>query len=111
MGFLGDVFLENFGLGGLRVAKIHHFVEEFVDDDEVVADGFFFEGFEVFGEGLDEAVEEEEEGCWVGVAFCEGEEVEVGMADVEVLVCRCISLVFCRCGFETGQWVGDRGTG
>lgn len=77
MRFLRNVFLQDLGFCGLRVTEIHHFVEEFVDDDEVVADGFFLEGFEVFGEDGDEAVEEEEEGGGVGVAFGEGEEVEV----------------------------------
>ncbi len=88
MALLRDVLLQDLGLGGLRVAEIHHLVEELVDDDEVVADGFLLEGFEVFGEDGDEAVEEEEEGGRVGVAFCEGEEVEVGVADVEVLWVR-----------------------
>ena len=77
MRFLRDVFLEYLGFCSLRVTEIHHFVEELVDDDEVVADGFFLEGFEVFGEDGDEAVEEEEDGGGVGVAFGEGEEVEV----------------------------------
>lgn len=86
MTFLRDVLLEDLGLGGLRVTEIHHLVEELVDDDEVVADGFFLEGLEVLGEDGDEAVQEEEEGGGVGVSFCEGEEVEVGVADVEVLL-------------------------
>lgn len=70
MRFLRDVFLEDLGFGGLRVAEIHHFVQKFVDYDEVVADGFFFEGFEVFGEDGDEAVEEEEDGSGVWVSLC-----------------------------------------
>ena len=93
MRLLRDVLLEDLRLRGLRVAEIHHFVEEFVDDDEVVADGFFFEGLEVFGEDCDEAVEEEEEGGGVWVSFCEGEEVEVGVSDVEVLYKFCVRFV------------------
>lgn len=85
---LRDVLLQDLGFGGLRVAEVHHLVEELVDDDEVVADGFLLEGLEVLGEDGDEAVEEEEEGGRVGVALCEGEEVEVGVADVEVLWMR-----------------------
>lgn len=69
MGFLGNVFLQDFRFRGLRVAEIHHFVEEFVDDDEIVADGFFFEFFEVFGEYFDDFVQEEEDFGGVGVAF------------------------------------------
>ena len=86
MTFLRDVFLEDFGLGGLRVAEIHHFVEQLVDDDEIVADGFFLEVLEVVGEDGDEAVEEEEDRRGVGVEFGEGEQVEVGVSDVEVLL-------------------------
>ncbi len=85
MAFLRDVLLEDFGFGGLRVAEIHHFVEKLVDDDEIVADGFLLQGFEVFGEDGDEAVEEEENGGGVRVAFGEGEDVEVRVPDVEVL--------------------------
>ena len=83
--FLRDVLLEDFGFGSLRVAEIHHFVEKLVDDDEIVADGFLLQGFEVFGEDGDEAVEEEEDRGGVRVAFGEGEDVEVGVPDVEVL--------------------------
>jgi hypothetical protein len=54
----------------LGVAEIHHFVEEFVYDDEVVADGFFFEFFEVLGEDFDDFVEEEENFGGVCVTFC-----------------------------------------
>jgi hypothetical protein len=69
----------------LRVAKIHHFVKQLVDDDKVVADGFFFELFEVFGEDLDDFVEEEEDFGGICVAFREGEEIEIVMSDIEVL--------------------------
>lgn len=72
MGFLGDVFLEDLGLGGLRVAEIHHLVEQFVDDDEIVPDGFFLELFEVFGEDLHDLVEEEEDLGGICVSFGEG---------------------------------------
>ena len=85
MRLLGDVLLEDLGLGGLRVAEIHHLIEELVDDDEVVADGLLFEGFEVLGEDFDDFVKEEEDLGGVGVALCEGEDVEVVVADVEVL--------------------------
>lgn len=85
MRFLCDVFLEDLGLGGLRVAEIHHLVEELVDDDEVVPDGFFLELLEVFGEDLDDLVEEEEDLGGICVSFGEGKEVEVVVSDVEVL--------------------------
>lgn len=85
VGLLGDVLLEDLGLGGLWVAKVHHLVEEFVNDDKVVADGFFLEGFEVLSEDLDDLVKEEEDLGGIRVAFCESEEVEVVVADVEIL--------------------------
>jgi hypothetical protein len=66
----------------LWVAKVHHFVEKFVDDDEVVADRFFFELFEVFGEDLNDLMEEEENFGGVCVSFCQCEEVEVVMSDI-----------------------------
>jgi hypothetical protein len=86
MGLLCDVFLEDLGLGGLGVAEVHHFVEELVYDDKVVTDALFFEFLEVLGEDLYDFVQEEEDlGC-VGVAFCESKQVEIVVADVEVLL-------------------------
>ena len=61
--------MEDFALGSLRVAEVHHFVEELVDNDEVVSYTFFFEFFEVFGEDFDDFVEEEEDLGGVAVAF------------------------------------------
>jgi hypothetical protein len=77
--------LEDLGLGGLRVAKVHHLVEQLVYDDEVVADGLLLERLEVFCKDLDDLVEEEKDLGGVGVALGEGEDVEVVMTDVEVL--------------------------
>ena len=82
MRLLGDVLLEDLGLGRLRVAKVHHLVEQLVYDDEVVADGFLLEDLEVLGEDLDDLVQEQEDLGGVGVALREGEEVEVVVADV-----------------------------
>ena len=83
--FLGDVFLEDLGLGCLRIAKVHHLVEEFVYDDKVVADGFFLQGLEVLCEDIDELVQEEEYLGGICVSFRQGEEVEVVVSDIEVL--------------------------
>ena len=69
-----DVLLENLALSCLRVAKVHHLVHEFVDDDKVVADGFLFEFFEVLDEDGDEAVKEEDDFCGIGIAFRECED-------------------------------------
>jgi hypothetical protein len=82
---LGDVFLEDFRFGCLWVAKVHHLVEEFVDNDKVIADRFFFEFFEVFGEDFDYFVEEKEDFGGIRVALCEGEEVQIVVSDIEIL--------------------------
>ena len=37
--FERNALLENLALGRLGIAKVHHLVEELVDDDKVVADG------------------------------------------------------------------------
>lgn len=82
---LRNVLLQDLALCSLRISEIHHLVEELVDDYEVVADGFFFELFEVLGEDFDDFVKKQKDFGGVGVAFCEGEEVEVVVPDVEVL--------------------------
>ena len=85
MRLLGDVFLEDLCFCGLRVAVVHHLVEKFVDDDKVVPDGLLLERFEVLGEHLDDFVQEEQDLGGVGVALGQGEEVQVVVADVEVV--------------------------
>ena len=69
VGFLGDVFLEDLRLGCLRVAKVHHLVEELVYDDEIVADGLLLQGLEVLCEDIDEFVQEEQDLCGICVSF------------------------------------------
>ena len=85
MAFLCDVFLEDFRFRGLRIPKIHHLVEKFVNDDKIITNGFFFELFEVLREDLDDLMEEEEDFCGIGIAFGKSEEIEVGVSDVKVL--------------------------
>lgn len=85
MRLLRDVLLQDLRLRRLRVAEVHHLVEELVDDDEVVPDGFLLQLLEVFREDFDDFVQEKEDLGGVGVALCEGEKEEVGVADVEVL--------------------------
>jgi hypothetical protein len=82
--------LEDLRLGGLRVAKVHHLIQKLVNDDEVVADGLFLKCLEIFGKDLDDLMEEEEDLGGISVAFCEGEEVKVIMADVKVLQMRSV---------------------
>jgi hypothetical protein len=49
--------LQDLGFGSLWVAKIHHFIEEFIDNNEVVPYRFLFELFEIFGEDFYNLVE------------------------------------------------------
>lgn len=46
MGLLRDVLLQDARLRGLRVAEVHHLIEQLVDDDEVVADGLLLQVLE-----------------------------------------------------------------
>ena len=80
-----DVLLEDLGFGSLWVAEVHHLIKELINDNEVVADRLLLESLEVLCEDLDDLVEEEEDLGGVRVAFRKGEDVEVVMADVEVL--------------------------
>lgn len=61
--------MEDLALCGLGVSEIHHLVHELVDNDKVVANTLFLEFFEIFDEDGDEAVEEDDDLCGIGVAF------------------------------------------
>jgi len=77
--------LEDLGFGSLWVAKVHHLVQQFVYDDKIVSYTFLLELFEIFGEHLDNLVEEKEDFSGIGVTFCESEEVEIVVTNVKVL--------------------------
>lgn len=79
------ILLQNLGLGGLWVAKVHHLVQQLVDDDKVVPYTLLLKLFEVFGKDLDDLVQEQQYLGGIGVSFGEGKEVEVVMADIEVV--------------------------
>lgn len=82
-----DEALEELDLGGLRVAVVHHFVEQFVDDDEVVADGLLLDVLEVALEDGHEGVEEGEDEDCVVIFLGDGDEVEVVvLVEVEEVV-------------------------
>ena len=61
--------LENLALCRLRIAKVHHLVHKFVDEDKVVADRFLLQLFKVFDEDGNEAVKEEDDLGGIGVPF------------------------------------------
>lgn len=75
----------------MRVPKVHHLVQQLVDDDKVVSDTLFLKLFEVLREDLDDLVQEQEDLGGICVALCYCKEVEVVMADVEVLNSRMVS--------------------
>lgn len=52
MALLRDVLLQDLRVGRLRVPKVHEFVEQLVDDYEVVADALLFQLVEVLTEHL-----------------------------------------------------------
>jgi hypothetical protein len=61
----------------LRVSVVHHLIEEFIDNDEVVSDRLFLNILEVAFEDADEGVQESEDHDCVVVLFGDGDEVEV----------------------------------
>lgn len=85
------LLLQNLALCRLRVSKIHHLVEQFVNDDKVVSNTLLFQHLEVFGEYLHNLVEEQKDLGGIRVSFGQCEDVEVTVTDIEVLdsVRRC----------------------
>lgn len=77
--------MENFGFCRLRVSKVHHLIKQLIDDDEVVPDTLLLQLFEVLCEDLHNLMEEEKDFGSVCVSFGQREEVEVVMANIEVL--------------------------
>lgn len=78
----GDVHLEGVGLRVLGVAKVDDLVEQLVDEDKVVLDGLLVELAEVAAAELDQAVEELEDEGGIGVALCDGDQVDVLVLDM-----------------------------
>lgn len=78
--------MQYFALRGLRIPEIHHLVQQFIDNNKVVPNTLFFQLLEILGEDFDDLVEEEEDLGGVGVSFREGEEVEIVVSYVEVLL-------------------------
>lgn len=67
MGFLGDKFLKDFRFGVLRITEIHHLIEEFMDDDEIIANAFLFQFGEILIENLNDFVHVDDHHGGVGV--------------------------------------------
>jgi hypothetical protein len=68
----GHALLKDLGLCCLWVAKVHHLIQQFIYDNEVVSYTFFLEFFEILGEDLDDLMEEEKDFGRIGVALGEG---------------------------------------
>lgn len=80
---LNEVF-ENFGFRELRITEIGHFVQEFVNNDEVITDTFFGDAVEVVLENVDRRTKEGKEKERHRVDFGNSDEVDVVVADVAV---------------------------
>jgi hypothetical protein len=69
----------------LRVAKVHHLVQQLIDDDKVVAYALLLQHLEVLGEDLDDLVQEEQDFGGIRVALGKREDIEIVVPDIEVL--------------------------
>jgi hypothetical protein len=70
---------EEFDLGGLRVAIVHHLVKQLVNNDEVVADGLLLDVLEVAFEDVDQRVKKREDKDGIIIFFGDGDEIEIVM--------------------------------
>lgn len=79
------LLLQNLGLRCLRISKVHHLVQQFIDNNEVVADTLLLQNLEVFGENLHKLVEEKEDFSGICVSLGQCENVKVAVANIKVL--------------------------
>lgn len=77
--------MQDLGFGGLWVSKVHHFIQQLVDDDKVVPYTFLLEFFEVLRKYFHHLVQKEENFSRICVSFCKCKEVEIVVADVEIV--------------------------
>lgn len=69
------------------ISVVHHFVEKFIDNNEVISDGLFLYVLEITFENADEGVNEGEHHDCVVVFFGDGDYVEIVMfMEVEEMV-------------------------
>ena len=66
---LRDIFLKNLAFGSLRIAKVHHFVHELVDNNEVIPYTLLFEFLEVLDENLDKPVQKDDNFSGIAISF------------------------------------------
>lgn len=84
VGFGLDVLLQHLDLGDLRVAMIHHLVEQLVCDDEVVAQALILELLKVADEAVTNLVEERQHHGDVWVTLGHAHHVDVVHLDPNV---------------------------
>ena len=58
MTFSLDELLQDLELRVLRIPVVHHFIQQLIDDHEVITDALLFHLLEIFGEHLDELEQE-----------------------------------------------------
>jgi hypothetical protein len=69
----------------LWVTEVHHLIEQFIDNDKVVANTFLLQDLEILREHLHDFVEKEENLGRIGVFLCQRKDVKVAVTDVEIL--------------------------
>mmetsp|Transcript_27274 Transcript_27274/g.42442 ORF Transcript_27274/g.42442 Transcript_27274/m.42442 type:complete len:269 (-) Transcript_27274:93-899(-) len=84
LSFLCDVLLEDLGFGGLWVPKVHHLIQQFIDDDEVITDTLLLKLREILLKDVHNSVQEEDDHSCVGVSVCDSKEIQILVFDVNV---------------------------
>ena len=65
---------EDLGVGGLRIAKVHHLVKQLVDDDKVIADTLLAHFAKVLFENFDQLVQEQQSHRSVHITVSDGQD-------------------------------------
>lgn len=71
---MSDALLQDLALGRLGIAKVHHLVQQLVDDDKVVANAFLLQLFKVLFQHGSQLVEEEQDLCRIGIPSGQGQD-------------------------------------
>lgn len=77
--------LQYLALRRLGITKVHHLVQQLVNNDKVVPDTLLLELLEVFRKHLDDLVQEKEDLGGIRIPFRKREKVEIVVTDVKVL--------------------------
>jgi hypothetical protein len=77
--------LQYLGLCSLWISKVHHLVQQLVDDDEIVPYALLLEFLKVLCKDLDNFMEKEENFGSIGVSFGKSEKIEVVVSYIQIL--------------------------